>query len=100
MNSIIDEGVIEDRILLDYNFNNFLRCNTSKERTDSVNFRIRKSYQLMSKLFVNLWLVIPWLLFNMEISLVLNPFNILLIYYIGISDFFILDNLTWVILFG
>merc|ERR1712086_28388 len=97
MDSIIDEGMIEDSILLDYDFDDFLRSNSSKECTDSVNFRIRKSYYLMSKFLVNLWLIISWLLFNMEISLLFNPFYVFLVNYIGIGDFSILNNLTWVI---
>ena len=100
MDSIVDKGVIEDGVLLDYDFDDFLRCYTTKERTDSVYFRIRKSYNFMCKLLVNLWLVITWLLFDVEISLVLDPLYVFLIHFVGIGDFTIHDSLTWIVVLG
>ena len=102
MNTIINESTVHNCVLLNQNFNDFLWCNSSQERTDRMNFCIWKSYHFICVFLVQT--LIGCQLLNTSIYFILKPFNIIFIDVIWVKYFSILiidgKTLSWIAFMG
>ena len=89
MNTIINKGIIKNSVLLDNNFNSFLRSDSSKEGTHSVQLRVREADHFVTNSLINLQplpITHPTHLTQILPAPALQPGHIVSIHSIGVDD--------------